>query len=99
MLKWNQATITAWAGRTFGQPKGGAREIAIRGNKEMAELLSALENGQTDVAIKECADVIIVMMQVMHRLGGNVELEVQAKMDINEERTWKLAPDGSYQHV
>lgn len=99
IYKWNQKTITEWSQKTFGNPAGGARETAIRANKEMAELLSALEHVETEVAIKECADVVIVLMQVMERLGGNLQEEIQKKMDINEKRQWAKAQDGSFQHV
>lgn len=98
-MKWNQKRITEWASSTFGEPTGGPREVAIRANKEMAELLSALENGQTEIAIGECADVMIVLLQVMQRLGGDAQAEIDKKMDINDKRLWAKAPDGSFQHV
>lgn len=96
-MRWDQTRITEWATKTFGEPKGGPREVAVRA-KEMAELLSALENGETEVALKECADVMIVLLQVMERLGGDAETEIDLKMDINEKRSWAKAADGSYQH-
>ena len=98
-MKWNQKSITEWGSKTFGEPKGGPREVAVRANKEMAELLSALEHGKYELAIEECADVMIVLMQVMHRLGGDMAVEVDLKMDINEQRSWLQMPDGSFQHA
>lgn len=96
-MKWNQQSITEWSSETFG-PRS-ALSTAVRANKEMAELLSALENGEDEVACKEVADVVIVLMQVAHRLGIDLNYEIDKKMNINENRTWLKMPDGSFQHV
>lgn len=96
-MKWTQVSITGWSTQTFGNRT--ALATAVRMNKEVAELLSALENGEDDVARKEVADVAIVLMQVAQRLGIDLDTEVQKKMDINEKRTWRKMEDGSFQHA
>lgn len=100
-MRWTQAAITKWAESKFGF--NGPKPIAIRGNKEMAELLSSLENSGTlensARSAMECADVIIFMMQTAERLGYDVLQLVDKKMDINVDRNWEMAADGSYQHV
>lgn len=100
-MKWDQEKITKWAEKQFGF--NGPLPIAIRGNKEMAELLSHLQNqhtvGEVKAAAMECADVLIFLFQVCHRLGFNLLELVDEKMDINENRTWGRAADGSFQHV
>lgn len=96
-MKWTQGSISHWATRTFGW--SSPKTIAVRLNKEMAELLSALEHGEKDEAIKECADIYIMVSQIAEGLLVDLDDEVQKKMDINEKRQWKKGKDGSYQHV
>lgn len=96
-MKWNQQTITEWSTKMFGERSH--LSTAVRANKEMAELLSALENGELEVACKEVADVVIILMQVAERLGIDLNYAVQYKMDVNEKRQWEKKEDGSYGHV
>lgn len=98
-FRWTQESITEWSKSIFGVAQGGAREIAVRGNKEMAELLSALENGEQAKAAEECADVAIFLLQICEYLGADLATEIQRKMEINRFRKWKKAEDGSFQHV
>lgn len=97
-IHWPQRAILSWARATFGWHSD--QSIAIRGNKEMAELLSALSNNEMtpqEIAM-EAADVTIFMMQIAESLGYDLLGLVDAKMDINEKRTWSKLPDGSHQH-
>lgn len=96
-MKWTQERITEWSTKTFGERS--PLSTAVRANKEMAELLSALENGEIETASNEVADVVIILMQVAERLGMDLNSEVQWKMDVNEERQWEKKKDGSYGHV
>jgi NTP pyrophosphatase (non-canonical NTP hydrolase) len=96
-MKWTQETITEWSTKTFGERS--PLSTAVRANKEMAELLSALENGELEVACKEVADIVIILMQVAERLGMDLNYVVQLKMNINEKRQWEKKEDGSYGHV
>ncbi len=100
MKNWTDKEIYDWSNRTFGSNR--AIDIAIRANKEMGELLSALQNGQMEEARMECADLIIFLAQIHHRLSPaeiTLEDDKRTKMEINVKRSWELLPDGSYQHV
>lgn len=103
-MRWQDEKIYKWALQTFGEHSPLA--IAIRGNKEMSELLSALMNEKYEEAAVEAADVYIFLAQVHYLLyvTGNTEHptlieEARAKMDINVDRQWMIASDGSHQHV
>lgn len=99
-MKWTQKNIVSWARKTFGWHS--PLPIAIRGNKEMGELLSSLQNlsgaESARLCAMEAADVTIFMLQVAENLGFDLMELVDEKMEINERRTWKLADDGSHQH-
>jgi NTP pyrophosphatase (non-canonical NTP hydrolase) len=98
-INWTQRKISDWAQSKFGWH--GPLSIAIRGNKEMAELLSALQNDKlTSLEMaEECADVAIFLLQISQRLGFDLLGMIDHKMDINSLREWEIAPDGSHQHV
>ena len=100
---WTQRDILQWAQKTFGW--NGPLSVAIRGNKEMGELLSLLSNSDgngPDEATKvaeECADVVIFMMQVAELMGRDLMGMVNYKMNVNSQRQWGKAEDGSFQHT
>ena len=100
-MNWSQKQITKWAEEKFGF--NGPLPIAIRGNKEMSELLSSLQNihtkGETRHSAMECADVLIFLFQVTERLGYDLLQLVDEKMEINTKRQWEIGKDGSHQHV
>ena len=98
-MKWDQQKVLKFSEDRFGEQS--AMDIAVRGNKEMSELLSSLCNGlvsNKDVAF-ECADIVIFMMQIAEKVGYDLLETVDEKMDINEGRKWKRNADGSFQHV
>lgn len=98
-MKWDQKQILDFAQDRFGE--NTALSIAVRGNKEMSELLSSLSHGvmsNYDVAI-ECADIVIFMMQISEKMGYDLLQLVDDKMDINVERKWGKNIDGSFQHI
>ena len=97
--RYLQGNVWDWAKETFGHsPDIG---IAVRGNKEMAELLSTLINkpGQSADIIEECADVAFFLFQVCELHGGSLMRAVAEKLEINKKRSWEKASDGSFQHV
>lgn len=96
-MRWTQQKIEQWAADKFG--RRSSLETAVRGNKEMGELLMALHNGKNDIAVGEVADVGIFLLQVAERLGVSLHDEIQKKMDINAGRNWQQLEDGSFQHV
>jgi len=94
-----QREVWDWAKQTFGQhPDIG---IAIRGNKEMAELISTIHNRPEakDDIIEECADVAFFLLQVCEFHQGDLMKAVVDKLKINKKRSWEKANDGSFQHV
>lgn len=96
--RWTQEEVRAWAVSKFGERS--PLEIAVRGNKEMAELLSALANEQDGQDIvDECADVLVFLMQIAEACGGDLMDAFHKKMNVNVKRRWRLAKDGSHQHV
>ena len=104
----NQKTITAWAVEQFG----GSSPITtwMRCNNEFCELgtiLNSLRNSENyleeaelrKAAIEEVADVAIILMQVMEKLGGDFHKAVDDKMKINRARKWKKLDNGRHQHT
>lgn len=92
-------SISEWIVNTFGSHGSNAR-VAVRANEEMAELLRAVTDGTGDSKIREeCADVVIVLCRLCERYGGDLFEEVDAKMEINRGREWKLDGSGCGYHV
>lgn len=94
------ATIDAWAAETFGGDASMMR-MATRANEEMAELLRALsiEKSHAIEVADEVADVVIVLHSLVHRLGFDMAEVVDAKMQVNRQREWKLDETGHGYHV
>lgn len=101
--KWTDRDIFNWAADQFGAPD--ALTVAIRMNKEVSELLTAVQNGKFTMACEELADMRVFMAQLNVICGAfandrrEISERVDEKMDINEKRSWGRAPDGSFQHV
>ncbi len=94
-----QRTISEWGFKTFGYPKD-AIVIVKRMLKEVKELEEVIKNDATyDMIADECADIHIVMCQVFATMGYNFQSCVDHKMQINRARKWKIAGDGTGQHV
>ena len=98
-----QKTVSEWATKTFGYPK--SPEVAIqRMLKECKELEEKLEmkicnNSQYEKYADEIADIFITGYQAMTTIGYNVQACIDHKMEINRHRKWKLAGDGTGQHI
>lgn len=93
-----QQNIFRWSVGTFGVRD--PLPLVVRGNKEMAELLSAIQGDKMqprDIA-EECADVLFFLFQICEALGHDLLEMTELKLRINEQREWKMNPDGSYQH-
>lgn len=93
-----QKQVLGWAEEQFGvNPE---LKIAIRGNKEMAELVSTISNGMGKKSIgEECADVAFFLIQICEKNGFDLMEEVSKKLVINRKREWGIASDGSHQHI
>jgi NTP pyrophosphatase (non-canonical NTP hydrolase) len=99
MVFENQYLISDWADATFGPASSNAR-VAARANEEMAELLRALTaDDQHEKAAEEVADIVIVLLRLMTRLGRDLTEEIDRKMAINRKRQWNLTKDGHGYHV
>lgn len=101
-----QMSITEWSVEQFGETPPVT--IAIRMNKEVAELLMLLHNLPDDPAkwteeqhkkvAGEVADVGVMLSQVAETSHINLTHAINIKMSINRNRVWKRADDGSFQH-
>ena len=94
-----QGQVWDWAKVMFGNPSPLA--LSVRGNKEMAELISTLINkpGEKEEIIEECADVAFFLLQICEINGGDLMEAVAKKLEVNKKRSWEIASDGSFQHV
>jgi hypothetical protein len=99
-----QKTISEWGFKTFGYPKNPIVVVdrMLEEVKELEELKEQFKKYNDSVYTKmadECADIYIVMCQVMETMGYNLQSCVDHKMEINRVRKWKIAGDGTGQHV
>ena len=96
----NQKTISEWANSTFGPVKSLKRSI-----KRMVEEVNELEDqayvdiNDFDKISNECADILITLYQVANTFGFDLHACVDHKMEINRARKWKIAGDGTGQHI
>jgi NTP pyrophosphatase (non-canonical NTP hydrolase) len=91
----NQKTISEWAVKTFGYP---TRERSIHRMLEEVTELSITDYEDFNKVSDECADIYITMCQVASIYGFDLHACVDHKMQINRNRKWKLAGDGTGQH-
>jgi NTP pyrophosphatase (non-canonical NTP hydrolase) len=95
-----QASINAWGAKTFGH--GTARAIGGRLQKEMDELLAALdvdEHAALDATRDEAADVLIMLYRLAGVGGFNLMAALDRKMRVNRKRKWRSNGDGTGEHV
>jgi NTP pyrophosphatase (non-canonical NTP hydrolase) len=78
-----QKTISDWAMKTFGMPSS-LPSIAARANIELAELISAMEKGDTGGVAEEAADVVIILYRLADRAGITLHMPSdQGALDFN----------------
>lgn len=99
-----QRTISEWGFKTFGYPKN-VIPVIDRMKDEVDELEELKEQSKkyndlvyTKMA-DECADIYIMLCQVMAVLGYDLQACVDHKMQINRARKWKKNGDGTGQHI
>lgn len=88
-----QRIISEWADEVFP-------DRTVRGSlaKLMTEELPELCTNLTDP--DEYADVVIMVLDLAHQMGIDVQRAVLRKMEINRTRVWKRDPDsGFYKHI
>lgn len=90
-------SIAAWAEATFG-PVTDLTVLSRRARQELDELEEALRAGQSEEAVREAADVVILLHRVCALMGADLDAAVDAKMQINRARRWRLSGDGVGQH-
>lgn len=104
-MRETQRTISDWGVQTFGYPKS-PKHITDRMLEEVEELKQVIEAGNFGTQFSyerladECADIYIVMVQMMDTIGYDLHACIDHKMHINRhDRKWKLHGDGTAQHI
>ena len=93
-----QEQVWTWARNTFGPHN--ILDISIRGNKEMAELISSISHGRPgEEIVEECADVAFFLLQICEAHDCSLFGAVQQKLEKNKKRSWGKGSDGSFQHI
>lgn len=95
---WTQKRIANWADTTFGVAKNPFA-IFSKTQAEFNELIIAVDERHRADICKEAADVLITLYHFVNSLGGDLDEEVDKKMEVNVKRVWKLNGDGTGQHV
>jgi|CXWL01.1.fsa_nt_gi NTP pyrophosphatase (non-canonical NTP hydrolase) len=91
------ASIAQWGAETFGE----VADLAVltqRARVEFDELDAAVRAGDVDEIGREAADVMILLHRLVGLIGKDLATEVDAKMNINRSRRWRLSGDGVGQH-
>jgi NTP pyrophosphatase (non-canonical NTP hydrolase) len=95
-----QQTISEWANKVFGYPTA---ERSIKRMLEEVEELKKVDiedhNHSFNEVSNECADILITLYQVANTFGFDLHACVDHKMQINRARKWKIAGDGTGQHI
>jgi len=98
-----QKTISEWGIQTFGYPtRERSVDRMLEECKELKDVREANNFGNDfsyDRIVDECADIYITMCQVMTTFGFDLHACVDHKMQINRGREWKIAGDGTGQHI
>lgn len=91
MISEDQASIGKWADETFGRQFTAQRQCD-RVLEECRELVA-------EPSAEEAADVAICLFVVAHRMGFDLQAAIDAKMDINRRRKWRVNGDGTGYHI
>ena len=88
-----QAEIAEWADRL--NPDRTALSLIAKMLEELGELIAS--ERQDDPL--ELADVLILALDLAHIKQIDLAAAVQAKMEINRQRQWRIADNGAMTHV
>ena len=112
---WTQSGISQWAEKTFGTPDNPFSLVdrANREFTELWELTHYTNHYDNETynslrdpeavskadVLEEIADVVVILSQVAHLLGGDLQDEIAKKMIKNVNRKWVITANGQGQHV
>jgi NTP pyrophosphatase (non-canonical NTP hydrolase) len=88
-----QAEIADWANQL--NPNRTALSLIAKMLEELGELIAS--DRQDDPL--ELADVLILALDLAHIKQIDLAQAVQAKMQINRQRQWRIADNGAMTHV
>ncbi len=92
---------TQYSISAFGFPRSlevmRARLLEEVKELELIDIWSSSDS--IDKIADKCADIYIVMVQLMNMIGFDLHAHVDYKMAINRSRKWKLEGDGTGQHI
>lgn len=101
-MNWDQKRIADWGRETFGVPEN-ALSVFSKLKEEFDELeLEINGDGKwvsVDAVLREAADVVIMLYQLVDNLAGDLHEEIDKKMDTNVKRTWEITGDGFGHHI
>ena len=90
MLSELTEEVVAWANAAI--PDRTPASALIKMFEEVGELSKDLRSSG------EYADVLIMILDLAHMHGVDLEKAVRDKMEINRSRTWTRTETGTYQH-
>jgi hypothetical protein len=71
----------------------------VRAGEELQEALDDLAAGRMTDAAFELADVVICLHVAASKMGVDLQAHIDAKMQINRNRQWRLDATGCAYHV
>ena len=88
-----QELVAAWADQVV--PERTAMSTIAKLLEEIGELIASERMNDPE----ELADVAILVLDLFHIQGVNLEMAVKQKMLINASRHWEVADNGAARHT
>jgi NTP pyrophosphatase (non-canonical NTP hydrolase) len=88
--------VTQWIDGHISDEVRDPFNAAIKMSEEVSELLHALYSGDGDVG-SECADVMILLLDIAYLSDIDIVAEFHKKMAVNKARNW-VKKNGSLRH-
>ena len=86
--------VVKWVSEIF--PDRHPMHTTIKMVEEVSELMDAVFTGSRNVG-EECADVLILLLDIAHLTGVDLQEEFKNKMAINRSRKW-VKRNGALRH-
>lgn len=86
--------VVEWASETF--PDRHPMHTVAKMVEEVSELVDAVFAGGGNVG-EECADVLILLLDIAHLTGVDLHEEFKNKMAVNRNRKW-VKINGAFKH-